>query len=138
MRIFSNVAHGRGSFLRGRLLCATVLLAIGSGRWRVGREFLRDGVDRDWQRTAARGGPVLAMESLATSIGCGRQRVEARGVSVAIDGAYMARRKVQIARGTGRRMRSGFCQAVHGLAIMPSLLSHLSSYPKCKLQMQNR
>ena len=32
-----------------------------------------------WQRTAVRGGPVLAMESLATLIGCGRRRVEGRG-----------------------------------------------------------
>jgi len=71
------------------------------------------------------------MESLATSIGCGRRRVEGRGVLVAIDGAYMARREVQIARGTGRRARSSFCQAVRGLAIMPSC-------PKYKLQIQKR
>ena len=63
---------------------AMVLLAIGSGWRRVGREFLRDGVGRDRQRTATRGGLVLVMESLATSIGCGRRRVEGRGVSVAI------------------------------------------------------
>jgi len=47
----------------------------------VGKEFLHDGVGRDQQRTAARGGPVLAMESLATSIGCGRRHVEGQGVS---------------------------------------------------------
>jgi len=45
---------------------------------RVGREFLRDGVGRDRQRTATRGGPVLATESLATSIGL---RTAARQVS---------------------------------------------------------
>ena len=56
-----------------------VLLAIGSGRRRVGREFLRDGVGRARQRTTARGGPVLAIESLTTSISCGRRRVEGRG-----------------------------------------------------------
>ena len=61
--------------------------------------------------------------------GCGPRHVKCRGVSVAIDGAYMARRKVRIARGTGRRARSGFCQAI------PSLLSHLPSCSKCKLQM---
>jgi hypothetical protein len=70
--------------------------AADDGAW---REFLRDGVGHDG--TATRGGPVLVMESLATSIGCGRRRVEGRGVSVAIDGAYMARRKVRIARGHG-------------------------------------
>jgi len=102
--------------------------------WRAGA---RDGVGRDRQRTATRGGLVLAMESLATSIGCGRQRVEDRGVSVAIGWAYMARREVRIARGTGRRVRLGFFQTVRGLEIMPSLLSHLPNYPKCKLQMQN-
>jgi len=103
-----------------------------------GREFLHDGVGRDRQQTVAHGGPVLAMESLANSIGCGRRCVEGRGVSVVIGGAYMARRKVWITRGTGRRVRSGFCQAVRGLAIMPSLPSYLPSYPKCKLQMRNR
>ena len=46
-------------------------------------------------------------------------------------------KKVRIARGTGRRVRSAFCQAVRGLAYMPSLVSHLPSWPKCKLQMQN-
>ena len=81
----------------------------------------RYGVDRDRQWTTARGGPVLAMESLATTIGCGRRCVEGRGVSVAIDGPYMARRK------SGSR----------GLTYMPSLLSHLPSWPKYKLQMQN-
>ena len=33
--------------------------------------------------------------------------------------------------GDGRHARSGFCQVVRGLANMPS-------WPKCKLQMQNR
>ena len=142
------MAHGCGSFPRGRLLRApryprrqfyrqSLANQIGSGWRRVGREFLRDGVSRDRQRIAAREGPVLTMESLATLIGCGRRRVEGRGVSVAIDGAYMTRRKARIARGTGRRPRSGICQAIRGLAIMPSLLSHLLSCPKCKLQMQN-
>jgi len=50
--------------------------AADGGTW---REFLHDGVGRDRQRTAARGGPVLAMESLATSIGCGQRRVESLG-----------------------------------------------------------
>ena len=64
MRNFFRVSRGRGSFPRGRdgvgrdrqltaargwSFCAMVLLAIGSGRRRVGREFLRDGVGRDRQ-----------------------------------------------------------------------------------------
>ena len=107
------MAHGRGSFPHGRdgvgrdrqwtaarggSFCATMLLAIGSGRRRVGREFLRDGVGRDRQRIAARGGPMLVIESLATSIG-GQRHVEGRGVSIVIDGAYMAQRKVRIVWG---------------------------------------
>ncbi|KXG37100.2 hypothetical protein SORBI_3001G008000 [Sorghum bicolor] len=77
------------------------------------------------------------MESLATSIACGWQRVEGWGVSIANDGTYMARRKIRIARGTGRHARSGFCRAIRGSAIMSSLLSHLRSRSKCKLQIQN-
>ena len=78
-----------------------------SGRWRVGK-----GVSARWSQSRSvadggRGGPVLAMESLATSIGCGRRRVEGRGVLVANDGAYMARRKVRIARGTGKTRMIG-------------------------------
>ena len=99
-----------------------VLLAIGSGRRRVGREFLRDEVGRDRQRTATYGGPVLAMESFTTSIGCGRRRVEGREVSVAIDGAYMARRKIWIARETGRR----------AIGLLPSR-QRLSNYAKFAL-----
>jgi len=78
----------------GRHQSASLLLhrVLPSGWWRVGREFLRDGVGRDRQRTAVRGGPVLAMESLATWNGCGWRRVGGRGVSVVNNGAYMARR----------------------------------------------
>ena len=36
---------------------------------------------------------MLTMESLATTIGCGRRHVEGRRVSIAIDGPYIARRK---------------------------------------------
>ena len=75
--------------------------AANGGAWRAGA---RNGVPHDFDRlrTAARGGP---------------------GGFVANDGAYMARREVRNARGTGRRARLGFCQAVRGLAIMPNLLS---------------
>ena len=114
---------------RGRLLRAP--------RYPRRQLFLHDGVGRDRQRTTVRGGPVLAMESLATSIACGWQRVEGWGVSIANDGTYMARRKIRIARGTGRHARSGFCRAIRGSAIMSSLLSHLRSRSKCKLQIQN-
>ena len=73
---------------------------------------------------------TVAMVLLA--IGSGRW-----GVSVAIDEPYMGAKKVWVARRTGRRARSAFCQAVRVLAYVPSLLSHLPSCPKCKLQIQN-
>jgi hypothetical protein len=82
MRIFFHVACGRGSFPRGRLLCApryprrqlyrrargegvstrwsrSQSVADG-GAWRVGA---RDGVPRhfDWLRTAASGGPGVSV-----------------------------------------------------------------------------
>jgi len=39
----------------------------------------RYGVDHDRQRTAAHGGPVLAMESLTTTTSCGRRCMEGWG-----------------------------------------------------------
>ena len=131
---FFLVARGRGSFPHGQLLRAPryprhELYRRQFYRQSGRRHFLRDGVGRDRLRR----GPMLAIESLATLIGCGWRRVEGRGVSIAIDGAYMTRKKVRIARGTGRHARSDFCQAIRGLAIMLSLLSHLPSCLKCKL-----
>ena len=80
-----------------------VLLAIGSGRRRVEREFLRDGVGHDRQRMATRGGLVLAMESLTTSIDCERRRVEGRGFLSRSMEHIWREEKFRIVRGTGRR-----------------------------------
>jgi hypothetical protein len=68
-------SSSRATFLRARKVARDLQWTAAGGEG----VSARYGVGRDRQRTAARGGPVLAMESLATTIGSGRRRVEGRG-----------------------------------------------------------
>ena len=73
----------------GASFCAMESVTISSERRRVEGRCLRWSLSR--LRSAADGGAWRA------------------GAAVAIHGVYMARRKVRIAQGTGRRAPSGFC-----------------------------
>ena len=104
-------AHGEGVF------CVMESVTIGSGRRRVEGRCLRWSPSR--LRSAADGGVWRVW-------GFCRDRWSIYGAKKSPDHA-----------GDRETARSGFCQAVRSLAIMPSLLSHLLSCLKCKLQIQN-